>query len=123
MALRIISYLIAFVFGYDVIVFPNILTDESGIFKSVFPILYYMKRVDDDETFYFRILLGLSILGVSISLIFFWEYTVYGFETLFSIFSSINDWGKNKMEEIHSGSNQISILNKHKEYMNMIDDV
>ena len=121
--IRIVAYLIGFVFGYDVMVLPYVLSDDVGIYKSFRPLVGYAKRDDNDETFWTRIFILLSMIGMVLGCILFWQYTSYCLDIIYWIYDCIKQWGFKKMEDLHYGTNQISYVNKNRQYMNQMDDI
>lgn len=121
--LRIILFFIGCFFGYDIMLFPNILTDEVGIYKSFFPIVGYAKQDDFEDQFYFRLIcIGFLILS-SLLTYFFSDYIYDILNFIFDSFSHISQWGTDKLTNYHndrlnSGS---SVLSRHEEYMKKID--
>jgi hypothetical protein len=116
-------YLIGFVFGYDCMVFPGILSDDIGIFKSFFPIMAYQYRQDNSESLFFRILLAIFMISVVVLGILFWQYTSIVCEFFLNIYTATRDWGLDKMEQLHNGSTQVSYRVKNDEYMRRMGDI
>ncbi len=104
-------------------VFPGILSDDVGIFKSFFPIMAYQYRQDNNESLFFRVLLAIFMISVVILAILFWQYTAIICEFFINIYSVTRDWGLDKMEQFHNGSTQVSYRNKNDEYMRRMGDI
>lgn len=123
MVLRIVFYIVGFIFGFDVLLLPGVLNDDIGIFKSISPIIGYQVRDDNDETFWFRIITAVTCVMFVIVSLLFWQYTSLMVDFFYSIYEMTRDWGFNKMEEMHSGGNQVSIKSRYEEHMRSIGDI
>ena len=121
--LRIVLAILGIIVGYDVLLLPYVLSDEFGIYKSFFPIIGYNKRTDNDESFWFRFSLFMSILSFSILAIFFKDYTIEILLYIFDLILSMRDWGLNKLTEMHSGGNQLSYKTRNDEYIRGMGDI
>ena len=101
MLVRLVIYLVLFLFGLDFWIFPNMLCDEMPIIESFYQILAFQRRGDGWPLFFFRMLLILCIAA--------YGYNEAGFN--FSIAQTVEiytdafNWGRDKM--VGNATNQL----------------
>lgn len=122
--LRLIVYIVGFCLGYDLMLLPNVMNDEIGIFKSISPIIGYQKLENDRDTIIARIIIILLIVLSFVVCFFFMEYVYIVLDWIIGIYDSILGWGYDKMSYYHSSSNGLSSYTaKHREYMRDMKDI
>ena len=116
MLLRIIIYIIGYIFGYNLMLLPNILSDDVGIYKSISPIVSYGKLLEEENSVLARIIVLLFLISTTTICILFWSYTNYCLDIFYYCYEIMRDWGYDKLEQMHNGSTQVSYVNKGNQY-------
>jgi hypothetical protein len=109
MVLRLVIYVIAYIFGYDVWILPYFLDDTKSFLEGLTPLIGYHYRDDDKLTVVLRICIFISIVSFIGFLITNPEFTygnisfnhleVYGY--MVSIYEYILNFGNEKITNLH----------------------
>ena len=105
--------------------FPNILNDEVGIYKSFSPLIGFFKREDSKDDVISRIIIAFILIITIIICYIFSDYISVLSSSILNTVINIKNWGFNKLNEYHnsSTSNSISYKNKYNEYIGRMDDI
>lgn len=99
--LRLVIYIIFYIFGYDVWLLPNVMVDNRKLIESLSPIIGYYPRDDSLLEIVIRIFIFTIIIGTGI---YSYQHPVefYDAMNLFkSVFTYIETWGYDKLTNMH----------------------
>mmetsp|Transcript_631 Transcript_631/g.1136 ORF Transcript_631/g.1136 Transcript_631/m.1136 type:complete len:282 (-) Transcript_631:1523-2368(-) len=105
-AVRLVLFIVLFIFGHDFWIFPNMYDDSAGLVGGFTPVYYYARREDGWFWFVVRLIVGFSVL--------YFPYLFYTQPTLIDDILNISvsalfdfvAWGEDK---ILSNSTEVSI--------------
>jgi translocation protein SEC62 len=99
--LRIIVYFIAYLFGYEIWILPNLLDEKMSFVEGLTPIIAYYPRDDSRGEIAIRIILFLGIVSFGVLLYFNQQYIIDIYDLTKYCFDSVLDWGNSKITDMH----------------------
>lgn len=110
-AVRLVLFIVLFIFGHDFWIFPNMYDDSAGLFGGFSPTYYYGRREDGWGWLVIRLITGFSVL--------YFPYLFYTQPTLIDDIQNISvtalfdfvAWGEDKILSVRTRQNstQVSI--------------
>jgi translocation protein SEC62 len=108
-AIRLVAFVVLFIFGHDFWIFPNMYDDSAGIFGGFSPLYYYQRRNDGWTWLVIRLLVGFSVT--------YFPYLFYTQPTLIDdiqevSFTALFDfvaWGEDKILSVRPRQNSTAI--------------
>lgn len=118
-SIRLVIYILFYIFGRDFWLFPNLFDDKLGFFDSFKPVYLNTKRNETYFTILIRLIIFVFVVYIGVSLYFNPELIQEGVDHLIEIYSDVLNFGNDKIINYYN-TTQVSIVDRSNVYMNKI---